>query len=547
MSSTSPKGAHATVANIAARAGRWSARHRKTAIIGWLVFVVLAFMVGGKVGTETAHRRASGVGESGQAAADPRRGLAQAGRRDGPRLEREAQDRGSRVPRGRRRRDQRLEGTKGVTRSGPLRPAGRRRPISEDGHAAMVAVRDPGRQGARPRVKASSTRRSPQTEAAQKAHPGFIVEQFGDELRGGVHGDLRRRTSQKAGDRVAADHADPPAHRLRDARRRGHPAAAGDHRRAGHDGPRRPAEPALAGRGVDQPRHPAHRPGRGRGLRAVLPAPGPRGTRRRTQHRSRPRGRGRHLRARRAGLRLDGHGRDGRHVPGRRADVHVVRDRHDRGRRRGDARLADGAARAAVEARRPHREGPHPGVWPAQATGSARVGIWSRIVDRVLRRPPLSAGLAAALLVAMAIPALGMDTGTPSTSASLPQDKPVVQTFNRVQEAFPVETSALERRRQGRGRHGAGRAGRGIAEFEQARRGAQRRCSPASTRSSTSAPTGPWPRSRWRSPATGRTTSRTGRSTCCGATSSRDARPGRRRRRPTSTARPRRTATSTTR
>ena len=28
--------------NLAARAGRWSAQHRKTAILGWIAFVVLA-------------------------------------------------------------------------------------------------------------------------------------------------------------------------------------------------------------------------------------------------------------------------------------------------------------------------------------------------------------------------------------------------------------------------------------------------------------------------------------------------------------------------
>jgi hypothetical protein len=33
--------------NIAARAGRWSAQHRKKAIVGWLVFVILAFGIGG--------------------------------------------------------------------------------------------------------------------------------------------------------------------------------------------------------------------------------------------------------------------------------------------------------------------------------------------------------------------------------------------------------------------------------------------------------------------------------------------------------------------
>ena len=36
--------------NLAARAGRWSATHRKTAIIGWILFVVLATVIGGKIG-----------------------------------------------------------------------------------------------------------------------------------------------------------------------------------------------------------------------------------------------------------------------------------------------------------------------------------------------------------------------------------------------------------------------------------------------------------------------------------------------------------------
>ena len=39
--------------SIAARAGRWSATHRKTAIWGWLAFVVVAFAIGGAVGTKT--------------------------------------------------------------------------------------------------------------------------------------------------------------------------------------------------------------------------------------------------------------------------------------------------------------------------------------------------------------------------------------------------------------------------------------------------------------------------------------------------------------
>jgi putative drug exporter of the RND superfamily len=32
--------------NLAARAGRWSASHRKTAIFGWLAFVIVAVVLG---------------------------------------------------------------------------------------------------------------------------------------------------------------------------------------------------------------------------------------------------------------------------------------------------------------------------------------------------------------------------------------------------------------------------------------------------------------------------------------------------------------------
>ena len=33
--------------NFAARVGKWSATHRRTAILGWILFVVLAVVVGG--------------------------------------------------------------------------------------------------------------------------------------------------------------------------------------------------------------------------------------------------------------------------------------------------------------------------------------------------------------------------------------------------------------------------------------------------------------------------------------------------------------------
>jgi uncharacterized membrane protein YdfJ with MMPL/SSD domain len=53
--------------NIAARAGRWSAQHRKKAIVGWLVFVILAVFIGGSVGTNTLQDDDNEIGESGRA------------------------------------------------------------------------------------------------------------------------------------------------------------------------------------------------------------------------------------------------------------------------------------------------------------------------------------------------------------------------------------------------------------------------------------------------------------------------------------------------
>ena len=39
--------------NLAARAGRWSAQHRKKAVFGWLAFVIAAVFIGGQIGTKT--------------------------------------------------------------------------------------------------------------------------------------------------------------------------------------------------------------------------------------------------------------------------------------------------------------------------------------------------------------------------------------------------------------------------------------------------------------------------------------------------------------
>ena len=53
---------------IAARAGRWSARHKKTAILGWLAFVIVALVAGNMAGTKEPSDADSYDGESRAAA-----------------------------------------------------------------------------------------------------------------------------------------------------------------------------------------------------------------------------------------------------------------------------------------------------------------------------------------------------------------------------------------------------------------------------------------------------------------------------------------------
>ncbi|HEX5027943.1 MAG TPA: MMPL family transporter [Gaiellaceae bacterium] len=62
--------------------------------------------------------------------------------------------------------------------------------------------------------------------------------------------------------------------------------------------------------------------------------------------------------------------------------------------------------------------------------------VWGAIVDRVLRRPVLSATLAAGLLVALAAPALQLRLAADGPD-SFPQSIDVIQSYNRMQQAFP--------------------------------------------------------------------------------------------------------------
>ena len=62
--------------------------------------------------------------------------------------------------------------------------------------------------------------------------------------------------------------------------------------------------------------------------------------------------------------------------------------------------------------------------------------VWGAIVDRVLRRPLLSAVVAGGLLLALAAPALQLRMATPGPD-TFPQSLPVIQAYTKMQQAFP--------------------------------------------------------------------------------------------------------------
>ena len=166
--------------NLAARAGRWSAQHRKKAIFGWLAFVILAVFIGGSVGHADAHRR--GVRHrrvrprrQGRIGSFPRQGQRE---RPGPEPERGEQQE-SRVPaRGRVGRDP-LEGTKNVRNVQSPYAEGNEGTLSRGRQVRARHVRASPARKATPRTRStppstpspSSTSRRPATGSRSSATP----------------------------------------------------------------------------------------------------------------------------------------------------------------------------------------------------------------------------------------------------------------------------------------------------------------------------------------------------------------------------------------
>ncbi len=69
--------------------------------------------------------------------------------------------------------------------------------------------------------------------------------------------------------------------------------------------------------------------------------------------------------------------------------------------------------------------------------------FWSALVDRVMRRPWLAILVAGGALLALSIPAFNMNLAV-TTTDDLPQDLAVVKTFDRMREAFPAEAVTVD-------------------------------------------------------------------------------------------------------
>ena len=218
--------------NLAARAGRWSATHRKTAILGWILFVVLATVIGGKIGQNQLKDSASGNGDSKRGAmiVDDAGFPDEVGERvliqgkgsiksDDPQVTAAVKDVVNR-----------LEGIKGVKDiESPLNAQQRANTVSKDGRSVLVTFSMPAKTDTKAELeKLETVADAPlaAVAAVQKAHPELLVDEHGaaSEAEGHRAAGARRRGQGDAG--LAGRHADHPADRVRRRRRRRRPAVA---------------------------------------------------------------------------------------------------------------------------------------------------------------------------------------------------------------------------------------------------------------------------------------------------------------------------------
>ena len=449
-----------TSTNFIARLARWSSEHRKIAILGWLAFVVGVFglMSNGVIETERLTTAESVAGEAG----DAEEMLTDAGLRptsevafiqskdlnvEDPEFQAVINDVAAK-----------LSSTDKVENvASPVDGTGGG--YSEDGHSAFVEFEiagDPSRRRRKRRGEHRDGRAPPGVSTPSTTSSSSVAPVAEKAIEDTIQADVGKAGMLS----LPITLLDPPGRSRRTGRRQ-RAARPRPHLGAGDDGDRRDSQPDLSSGRQRRRADPADRARRRGRLLALLHAP----------------------RARRAGCRHDPRRtrcRSPRPTSGRAvmisgltviiamAGMFIT----------GDATFISFAvATVTVVAvamfatllvlRRP--------CSPGSATGSRRAGSRSsgavagrseasrasggRSSTRVMRQPSSRSLVAGGLLVALAIPALSMNVVQSGTD-DLPQDLPMIQTYDRYTEAFPAEANAVEVVSRGR-RRPQRRVGRG--------------------------------------------------------------------------------------
>ena len=186
--------------NIAARMGRWSASHWKTAVFGWLAFVIAAVMIGQAIGTKQIDQNNSNVGQAHRADTI----LRDAGFQSDPQTEIvlvQSKTHTAGDPEFRAVVNDVVATVKPFATIHNLRSPydpGRADQISADGHTAMVEWDMKGDN------KFATDRIGPITTATGKlaaAHPGFYVGEAGSISSGKALNDAFNKQLAQAGER----------------------------------------------------------------------------------------------------------------------------------------------------------------------------------------------------------------------------------------------------------------------------------------------------------------------------------------------------------
>jgi uncharacterized membrane protein YdfJ with MMPL/SSD domain len=421
--------------NLAARAGRWSAQHRKLAIWGWVGFVLVALALGGAMGTKTLSDSASGVGESARAERTLENAFPSAaeetvlvqvrgkGGADAAALRGGVRDIETRLGA--------LSTVRGLT--GPY-DAGGEGQLSADGRSALVRFRLPEGNGHDPQEEVDPALAA--VAAAQRQHPELRIEEVGD-----ASGE--KAVSASLGEDFAkAETTSLPVTLLILLVVFGSLIAAGVPlllalsavaATIGLLGPISHLFGPVAEQissvvlliglavGVDYTifylRREREERAAGRGERAALEAAAATSGRAILVS-------GFTVMVAMAGMYIAGDPTFASFATGTILVVAVAMVGSLTVLPALLAWLGDRVERGRV---------PFIGRFKSRSGGSR---VWSALVDRVLRRPLLAAGLATAALVTLAIPALSLHTANTGVNG-LPKDLPIVRTYDRVQAAFP--------------------------------------------------------------------------------------------------------------